>query len=85
MSSGDAFREQKVREADEASKAIQQEAESATSVPDPNINQTPHAPISIDQTDVHIGAETAQTFMTWEDMLQENHFHDTVNDDEEMY
>ena len=81
----DAFLEQKVREADEASKLIRQEAESSSNVPDPIMHQTPPTPVSIDQTHTQVDANPAQTSMTWEDMLHENNFHDIVNDDEEMY
>ena len=47
----DAFLEQKVREADEASKSIRQEVESAINAPDPIIHLNPPTPISVDQTD----------------------------------
>ena len=81
----DAFLEQKVREAHEASKSVRQEVESAINAPNPNVHVNPPTPISIDQTDAQIDVQPTQTPMSWEDMLQENNFHDIVNDDEEMY
>ena len=87
----DAFLEQKIREADEASKSMQVEARRLDPIPEDRMSSsipTPPTPVAEMQTNEHGtngNVEDGQTTMTWDDMLNENNFHDVVNNDEEMY
>ena len=87
----DAFLEQKIREADEASKSMQVEARRLDPIHEDRMSSsipTPPTPVAEMQTNKHGtngNVEDGQTTMAWDDMLNENKFHDVVNNDEEMY
>ena len=78
---GDAYLEQTVRAADEASKAeslqVPARVENVKAV---RRSVEPETPI-----DPAVQATNTSREMSWEDELDENSFHDIVNDDSEMY
>ena len=84
----DAYLEQQVRAADEMSKA---EAQKAGPAPQPHQEVDHHqhpnqdASMNNDQPG-QVNAEASEARqLSWEEVLEENDFHDIVNDDAEMY
>ena len=72
----DAYLEQAVRAADEASGRIRDQPATDHSI-QPNLHEVP--------VDDSVPANNAPKPMRWDEMLEENDFHDIVNDDTEMY
>ena len=74
----DAYLEQKVREADEAAKTKEAAEKNLVSMP-----AMPSVPEVAMDPDNHVAAQAEHK--TWDEILDENIFHDIVNDDTDMY
>ena len=87
----DAYLEQKVREADEASKASAQQRNVEVHHEDREVvgraaqPSKPFDEINNDSSEVPPAVPAETETMSWEQILDENNFHDIVNDDADMY